>query len=153
MILKENDENKTYESVQLFKNEYDLEKFLSNYNGTIIVVSHDRYFLDEVTTKTILIENGKEKIYFGNYSYFLKEDERRTLAEFEIYKNQQKQIEKMKESIKSLRKFGELAGNEMFFKRAKSIEKRLEKMELVDKVEKSKLERVRTELRRKEKRL
>lgn len=130
-----------------------LEKFLSNYNGTIIVVSHDRYFLDEVTTKTILIENGKEKIYFGNYSYFLKEDERRTLAEFEIYKNQQKQIEKMKESIKSLRKFGELAGNEMFFKRAKSIEKRLEKMELVDKVEKSKLERIKTELRRKEKRL
>lgn len=127
-----------------------LEKFLINYNGTIVVVSHDRYFLDEVTTKTILIENGKEKIYFGNYSYFLKEDERRTLAEFEIYKNQQKQIEKMKESIKSLRRFGELAGNEMFFKRAKSIEKRLKKMQLVDKVEKGKLERIKTELRRKE---
>ncbi len=111
-----------------------LEKFLVSYKGTIVIVSHDRYFLDKVITKTILIENGKAKIYNGNYTYFLEEDERRTLAEFEVYKSQQKKIEKMKQSIKTLRQFGQLAGNEMFFKRAKSIEKRLEKMELVDKV-------------------
>ena len=111
-----------------------LEKFLSSYKGTIVIVSHDRFFLDKVVTKTILIENGKAKIYNGNYTYFLKEDERRTLAEFEVYKSQQKKIEKMKQSIKTLRKFGQLAGNEMFFKRAKSIEKRLEKMETLDKV-------------------
>lgn len=85
--------------------------------------------------KTVLLENGKENIYYGNYSYFLKEDERRTLAQFENYKNQQKQIEKMKESILTLRKFGDLAGNEMFFKRAKNIEKRLEKMEIIDRVD------------------
>ena len=60
-----------------------LEELIKKYNGTVLVVSHDRYFLDKVITKTILLENGKEKIYFGNYSYFLKEDERRTLAEFE----------------------------------------------------------------------
>lgn len=106
-----------------------LEKFLKEYKGTILMVSHDRYFLDKVATKTILLENGKEKIYLGNYSYFLKEDEKRTLAEFENYKNQQKMIKKMKESIKTLRKFGELAKNEMFFKRAKSIEKKLAKIE------------------------
>ena len=106
-----------------------LEKFLKEYKGTILMVSHDRYFLDKIATKTILLENGKEKIYFGNYSYFLKEDEKRTLAEFENYKNQQKMIKKMKESIKTLRKFGELAKNEMFFKRAKSIEKKLAKIE------------------------
>ena len=111
-----------------------LENFLINYRGTVLLISHDRYFLDKVITKTILLENGNAKIYFGNYSYFVEEDERRTLAEFEIYKNQQKQIEKMKESIKKLRTFGTLAGNEMFFKRAKSIEKRLEKLELVDNV-------------------
>ena len=110
-----------------------LEDFLANYKGTILMVSHDRYFLDKVATKTVLLENGKERIYFGNYSYFLKEDERRTLAQFEIYKNQQKQIEKMKESIATLRKFGEIAKNEMFFKRAKSIEKRLDKMQGIDK--------------------
>lgn len=111
-----------------------LEELIKKYNGTVLVVSHDRYFLDKVITKTILLENGKEKIYFGNYSYFLKEDERRTLEEFENYKDQQKQIEKMKESIKTLRRFGEIAKNEMFFKRAKSIEKRLEKMEILEKV-------------------
>ena len=112
-----------------------LEELISKYKGTILIVSHDRYFLDKVITKTVLLENGKEKVYFGNYSYFLKEDERRTLAEFENYKNQQKQIEKMKESIKTLRKFGDLAKNEMFFKRAKSIEKKLEKMEVLEKVD------------------
>ena len=110
-----------------------LENFLIEYKGTILLISHDRYFLDKVTTKTVLLENGHTKIYFGNYSYFIEEDERRTLAEFELYKTQQKQIEKMKESIKKLREFGRLAGNEMFFKRAKSIEKRLEKIEVIEK--------------------
>ena len=109
-----------------------LENFLIEYKGTILLISHDRYFLDKVVTKTILLENGHTKIYFGNYSYFLEEDERRTLAEFEMYKTQQKQIEKMKESIKKLREFGRVAGNEMFFKRAKSIEKRLEKIEVLE---------------------
>lgn len=112
-----------------------LEKFLKEYKGTILMVSHDRYFLDKIATKTILLENGKEKIYLGNYSYFLKEDEKRTLAEFENYKNQQKMIKKMKESIKTLRKFGELAKNEMFFKRAKSIEKKLAKIEQLPQVD------------------
>ena len=110
-----------------------LENFLKDYKGTIFLISHDRYFLDKVATKTILLENGHTKIYFGNYSYFLKEDEKRTLAEFENYKTQQKQIEKMKEAIKKLREFGRLAGNEMFFKRAKSIEKRLDKIEVLEK--------------------
>lgn len=112
-----------------------LEELILKYKGTVLIVSHDRYFLDKVINKTVLLENGKENIYYGNYSYFLKEDERRTLAQFENYKNQQKQIEKMKESILTLRKFGDLAGNEMFFKRAKNIEKRLEKMEIIDRVD------------------
>lgn len=112
-----------------------LEELILKYKGTVLIVSHDRYFLDKVINKTVLLENGKENIYYGNYSYFLKEDERRTLAQFENYKNQQKQIEKMKESILTLRKFGDLAGNEIFFKRAKNIEKRLEKMEIIDRVD------------------
>ena len=111
-----------------------LEDLVMNYKGAMLIVSHDRYFLDKVINKTILLENGKDNIYFGNYSYFLEEDERRTLAKFENYKNQQKQIEKMKESIKTLRRFGEIAKNEMFFKRAKSIEKRLEKMDVLERV-------------------
>ena len=62
-----------------------LENYLINYKGTVVLISHDRYFLDKVATKTVLLENGKTKIYYGNYSYFVKEDERRTLSEFEIY--------------------------------------------------------------------
>ncbi len=52
-----------------------LENFLIEYKGTILLISHDRYFLDKVTTKTVLLENGHTKIYFGNYSYFIEEDE------------------------------------------------------------------------------
>lgn len=111
-----------------------LESFLLSYKGTILLISHDRYFLDKIVNKIILLEKGKCDIYFGNYSYFVKEDEKRTLIEFEKYKNQQKQIEKMKEAIKKLRSFGQLEQNESFFKRAKCIEKRLEKLELLDKV-------------------
>ena len=112
-----------------------LEEMLIRYKGTVLIVSHDRYFLDKVINKTVLLENGKENIYFGNYSYFLEEDEKRTLIQFEKYKNQQKKIEKMKEAIATLRRFGELKDNEIFFKRAKSIEKRLEKMEVIEKVD------------------
>lgn len=112
-----------------------LESFLLSYKGTVILVSHDRYFLDKVVNKIVLLEKGKCDIYFGNYSYFVEEDERRTLLEFEKYKTQQKQIEKMKEAIKKLRSFGAIEDNESFYKRAKCIEKRLEKLELFEKVD------------------
>ena len=119
-----------------------LEEYLINYNKTFIVVSHDRYFLDKVTTKTILIENKKIDIYFGNYSYYLVERENRLLKEFNDYKNQQKQIDAMKKSIKRLREFASKTGTggEIFYRRAASIQKRLEKLELLDKpVDKNKL--------------
>lgn len=110
-----------------------LEGFIKKYKGAVIIISHDRYFIDKVATKTLLIENGKGEVYHGNYSYFLKEDERRVLSEFEDYKNQQKQIRAMKEAIKKLREFGKIGDNEAFFKRAASIEKRLEKLEVLEK--------------------
>lgn len=112
-----------------------LENFINNYKKTVLIVSHDRYFLDKVANKIILINNGKEEIFHGNYSYYLEENEARTMLEFKDYKNQQKQIEAMKKAIKRLREFGRLAFpcGEMFFKRAASIEKRLEKMEVLDK--------------------
>lgn len=117
-----------------------LESYLKNYTGTIILCSHDRYFLDKVVSKIVLIERGKSEIFFGNYSYYLEENERRTLAEFEQYKDQQKMIEAMKRKIKQLQEFGKLAypGGESFFKRAASIQKRLDKIELLDKPETAK---------------
>ena len=117
-----------------------LESYLKSYTGTIILCSHDRYFLDKVVSKIVLIERGKSEIFFGNYSYYLKENERRVLAEFEQYKDQQKMIEAMKRKIKQLQEFGKLAypGGESFFKRAASIQKRLDKMELLEKPETAK---------------
>lgn len=110
-----------------------LEEYLRNYKGTVVIVSHDRYFLDAVTNKTILIYRGKEEIFFGNYSYFIKENERRILAEFENYKNQQKKIEAMEKAIKRLQEWGKQSDNPIFFKRAENIRKRLERMELIEK--------------------
>lgn len=117
-----------------------LEGYLSNYNGSIIISSHDRYFLDKVANKTVLIDRGKSEIFFGNYSYYMVENERRIMAEFEEFKDQQKQIAAMKASIKKLQEFGRLAapGGESFFKRAASIQKRLDKIELLDKPEEKK---------------
>lgn len=110
-----------------------LENYLINYKGSLVIVSHDRYFLDKVTNKTILIENGTNYIFHGNYSYYLKENENRIINEFEKYKDQQKQIEEMKKTIKKLREWGQLGNNERFFKRAKCIERRLEKIKLINK--------------------
>ena len=108
------------------------EQFLSNYKGTIVISSHDRYFLDKVATKTVLIDKGKSEVYHGNYSYYLEESERRALAEFDEYKNQQKQIEAMKAAVKKLKEWGERGDNPRFFRRAACIERKLEKMELLD---------------------
>ena len=112
-----------------------LESYLSKYSGTVLFVSHDRYFIDRVATKIILIENGKSDIYFGNYTYYEKEFESRLLIEFKDYQNQQKLITAMKEKIKKLEEYGRRAAPEggMFFKRANSIRKRLEKIEVLDK--------------------
>ena len=114
------------------------EQFLSNYKGTVIISSHDRYFLDKVATKTILIDRGKADVYHGNYSYYLEESDRRALAEFEEYKNQQKQIEAMKNAVKKLKEWGERGDNPRFFRRAACIERKLEKMEVLDRPESKK---------------
>lgn len=113
-----------------------LENLLKNYKGTILLVSHDRYFLDKISNKIILLENGKLDLYYGNYSYFIEENEKRMMLEFKDYNDQQKQIKAMQESIKKLREFGNLGNDERFFKRAKSIEKKLEKMEKLNKPKK-----------------
>lgn len=114
------------------------EHFLSSYRGTVVISSHDRYFLDKVATKTVLIDRGKSEVYHGNYSYYLEESERRALAEFDEYKNQQKQIEAMKATIKKLKEWGERGDNPRFFRRAACIERKLEKMEILDRPESKK---------------
>ena len=112
-----------------------LEEYLNRYNGTIVIVSHDRYFLDKVTNKTILIENGKAIVFHCNYSNYIIQNNERIEKEFKEYKDQQKLIIALKKKIKQLEEFGRLAypGGESFYKRAENIRKRLERLEKVDK--------------------
>ncbi|MBO5253293.1 MAG: ABC-F family ATP-binding cassette domain-containing protein [Clostridia bacterium] len=117
------------------------EQFLSRYRGTVLIVSHDRWFLDRVATRTVILEGGTCQSFSGNYSFAVKEQERLMLIEFEQYKNQQKKIDAMRAAIKRYREWGAQADNEKFFRKAKTLELRLEKMELLDRpqLEKPKL--------------
>lgn len=112
-----------------------LEQFLKEYNGTVMVISHDRYFLDEVVKKIFDLEDGEIHVYHTNYSQFVEEKEERLLQEFQAYQEQQKKIKKMKEAIKRLREWANQANppNEGLHKRARSMERALERMEKLKK--------------------
>ncbi|WP_195694562.1 ribosomal protection-like ABC-F family protein [Priestia megaterium] len=108
-----------------------LGNFLKGYDGTVVVVSHDRYFLDEVVNKILDLENGEVKCYHTNFSGFVKEKEEFLLREFHAYEEQQKKIKKIKEAIKRLREWANRANppNEGLHKRARNMERALEKIE------------------------
>jgi ATP-binding cassette subfamily F protein 3 len=110
-----------------------LEDFLSNYNGAVIIISHDRYFLDKVIERIVEINDGKDEKYYGNYSYYLEERKRRFEQRMREYKNQQKKIKQLEESIHQLRVWGRSRDSEKMFKRAKAMEKRLERIDEMDK--------------------
>lgn len=109
-----------------------LEGFLREYKGTIFIISHDRYFLDNVVNKIIEIEDGNSQTYHGNYSYYVDEKERRLLEQLESYKNQQKKIKSMEEAIKRFKQWGAKADNPKMFKKAANMEKRIDKMEKIE---------------------
>ncbi len=105
-----------------------LEDFLRSYKGAVVIISHDRYFLDKVAGKVIEIENKKAKEYFGNYSYYAEKKIIDREIEYHRYINQQKEIKHQEEVIKKLREFN----REKSIKRAESREKMLDKIERVD---------------------
>ncbi|MED1953344.1 ribosomal protection-like ABC-F family protein [Brevibacillus centrosporus] len=111
-----------------------LEDFLKDYQGTVLIISHDRYFLDAVVTSVYHVDGGEAEYYIGNYSAFVKEREERLLRQFAAYQEQQKQIKKMKETIKRLKEWGNRSNppNEAFHRRAKSMEKALARIERID---------------------
>ena len=110
-----------------------LEEFLSEYKGTVLIVSHDRYFLDKVVTKIVEVEDMETDTYSGNYSAYVKEKETRLMLQFDAYEDQQKKIKAMEKAIKDLRDWGLRADNAKFFKRAESMQKRLDKIQKIDK--------------------
>lgn len=110
-----------------------LEQFLRDYTGTILLVSHDRVFLDAVVTSIVELEDGELTTYIGNYSAFVVERERRLMEQFHAYQEQQKKIKKMKEAIRRLRQWANEASppNEKLFRKAKSMERALERIERI----------------------
>lgn len=106
-----------------------LEGFLSNYKGAVLVISHDRYFLDKVVTKVIDLDHGKAVTYRGNYTTYTTKKEAIIEAQIREYENQQQEIKHQEEVIAKLKSFN----REKSIKRAESREKMLERMELVEK--------------------
>ena len=108
-----------------------LEDFLKGYQGTVLLISHDRYFLDKIVTKVIEIENKKSSVYEGNYTFYSKQKEINRQIQQKAYEVQQKEIKHQEDVIKTLRAFN----REKSIKRAESREKALERMEKVEKPE------------------
>lgn len=106
-----------------------LETFLGNYKGTVIIISHDRYFLDRIVTKVVEIENTHCKTYSGNYSDYAKKKEALREAQLKQYYNQQRDIKHQEEVIEKLKSFN----REKSIKRAESREKLLNKVEVLEK--------------------
>ncbi len=111
-----------------------LERYLREYRGTVLVISHDRYFLDAVATSIYHVDGGEVEYYHGNYSTFVKEREERLLRQFAEFQEQQKKIKKMQEAIKRLKEWGNRSNppNEAFHRRAKSMEKALARIERIE---------------------
>lgn len=116
-----------------------LENYLKSYPGTLMVISHDRYFLDQIVTKIFEIENGHLIEYAGLYSDYAREKRKRFEIEMRSFEKQQRDIEKQEEIIRRFKQHG----TEKLAKRAKSREKALEK---VDRIEKPVEDRRRTRI-------
>jgi ATP-binding cassette subfamily F protein 3 len=106
-----------------------LEVFLKQYKGTVIIISHDRYFLDQVVNRVFEIHNKRLKTYNGNYSKFIELSNVEKELEVKRYEDQQKEIKKQEESIDRLKAYG----REKHLKRARSKEKMLDKVDVLDK--------------------
>ncbi|WP_310831890.1 ribosomal protection-like ABC-F family protein [Paenibacillus pedocola] len=107
-----------------------LEQYLQTYDGTVLAISHDRYFLDAVVRKVVEIEDGEAITYHTNYSGYQIEKEARLLQQFADYQEQQKKIKQMQESIKRLIEWGNRSNppNPSFHRRAASMQKALDRM-------------------------
>ncbi len=106
-----------------------LEGFLSSYKGAVILVAHDRYFLDKIVTKVVEIENTHAETFMGNYSTYSEKKQAERYAQYRAYMNQQREIKHQEKVIETLRSYN----REKSIKRAESREKMLNKIERVDK--------------------
>lgn len=106
-----------------------LETYLTNYKGAVVIVAHDRYFLDKVVTKIVEVDQGKATVYQGNYTEYAQKKTMLRDALIKQYENQQREIKHQEEVIAKLRSFN----REKSIKRAESREKLLNKIEVIEK--------------------
>ena len=121
-----------------------LEKLIREYDGTVVLISHDRYLLDAAVTHIAELEDGKLTVFEGDYSSFIADKETRMARQEELFRAQQHEITRMQIAIKRFAIWGKIYDNEKFAAKAKTMQKRLDKM---DKIEKPVLDRKRMELR------
>ena len=121
-----------------------LEKLIREYEGTVIIVSHDRYLLDAVGTHIADLEDGKLTVFEGDYSSYVMEKEARIAHQEQLFRAQQKEVDRLEAAIKRYAIWGKVYDNEDFAAKAKSMQKRLDKM---DKIEKPITERRRMDLK------
>ena len=109
-----------------------LEEYLDKYKGTVLAISHDRWFLDRVVKRVIEIQDGKAEFYEGNYSFYVVEKEHRYQEQLKRYEKEQAKIEQLEKAAQQLRIWA-YSGNDKIFKRAQSMEKRIERLRTTDK--------------------
>lgn len=106
-----------------------LERFVLNYRGGVVIISHDRYLLDHIATQTVELENGSLTVYHGNYSYYVNERELRRLRQQQQYVTQQKEIARIEEMIDRFERWAKQALSRKFMLAARQRRRMLDKME------------------------
>ena len=109
-----------------------LEDYLSRFKGTVLTISHDRWFLDKVVQRVVELENGRAEFYAGNYSFYVEEKERRYQEKLRQYEKEQAKIAQLQEAADKLHLWA-FMGNDKLHKRAFSMEKRIERLRKTDK--------------------
>ena len=112
-----------------------LEEYLDRFKGTVLAISHDRWFLDRVVKRVIEIQEGKAEFYTGNYSFYAEEKERRYEEKLKQYEKEQAKIEQLQTAADKLHLWA-FMGNDKLHKRAFSMEKRIERLRKTDKPKK-----------------
>jgi ATPase subunit of ABC transporter with duplicated ATPase domains len=116
-----------------------LEDYLLHFKGTVLVISHDRYFLDKVVQRSIEIDEGKAEFYSGNYSFYVEERQRRFEEKLKKYEKDQAKIQQLTKAAEQMHLWA-FMGNDKLHKRAFSMEKRIDKLSQSEKpVEQKKL--------------
>ncbi|MDP1544596.1 MAG: ABC-F family ATP-binding cassette domain-containing protein [Anaerolineales bacterium] len=110
-----------------------LEKLIREYDGTVVIISHDRYLLDAVVTHIAELEDGRMTVFEGDYTSYINDKEMRLARQEEMFRAQQHTIRRLEAAIKRLAIWGKVYDNEDLARKSKSMQKRLDKMEKVEK--------------------